>query len=413
MTSADASYQRVFQEFEKELGAGREEQALRLLEEARRRALPAEEDVVGWLGRYQLALYFGEFDEAERIGEKILDRTRRFEDIQRLLPRLIPAADLSAPGRHAQDYLTRLLDRLDLYRQRRPDSPWGPYFSIGIGHARRRSHDGDLKDLARTAGPRYVWMRRDLGKNKLIAGDVDGALREFEAVRDYCRPGDWLAECHVGEARLLRGGLREMTAAFARAEELAPAHKREEIRAWKGQMLLWSGRYARALSVLSRVPESSPYALCWKGAALYKLGRKAQALTVLDATLSRSPDDLEARIWRGEVLLSLGRRDEARRDVDAAIAVAPQSGYAHVLRALLHHADARAEEMRRECELIRRSFPAPLSELWSPSEPLSAAAVALRRLLALSRGVRSSDGAFAAALFARARRAPGRRASTP
>jgi tetratricopeptide (TPR) repeat protein len=132
----------------------------------------------------------------------------------------------------------------------------------------------------------------------------------------------WSALCYKAEALLCLGERKPALAAFdeaiARALRLDNPREAADARAWKGECLLWLGRYAEAERLLEVAAKGdAPYAQCWRGAALYKLGRPREALESIDRGLALYDRDLEAYAWKGEILRRLGRLDEAEAALNA------------------------------------------------------------------------------------------------
>ena len=108
------------------------------------------------------------------------------------------------------------------------------------------------------------------------------------------------------------------------------------FRAWRGQLLLYAGRYKEAVKTLDGpIAAGNELGWCWRGAALCKLGRHKQALRDLDTAISINPDDLEARIWRAEVLRVLKMTAKAIEDLKRTLTVIPGHPWALADLALL------------------------------------------------------------------------------
>ena len=363
---------------------------------------PEEDDLKGWLERFRLAFLLRDFKEAFRIGDLVLDRTRRVELVETLRwPTIIEEFDFTcataAYHRVALAALGRLADA-------KPKLPWAHYYRIILSRAvaARSLAGGDdpgLRDDERRvellAGKRYGWMLMEGAKKRLYAGELPAAIKLLKAVVHATDPPNWLAQCMVGEALVCRGKTAEAFEAFEAAERIAPEFEKGNVLAWKGEMLLWLGEYPRAMGALDEaLKRSSQYAHCWKGGALVAARRPLEALPVLERAISISPWDLEAKAWRGEALYRLGRHREALEQL-ALPPGAPESPnpYWHVLRALIRRALGDASGLREESAFVSRFFSsAPagarkklgLSDAGSDDE----LAAALENILSRSRGLR-------------------------
>jgi tetratricopeptide (TPR) repeat protein len=363
---------------------------------------PEDGDLKGWLERFRLAFLLRDFKEAFRIGDLVLDRTRRAEFVETLRwPTIIEEYDFTCAS---DDYHRLALAELGRLADAEPRRPWAHYYRLILSRAvaaRRLSggEDAGLRDderrVERLAGKRYGWMLMESAKKRLYAGEFPAAVRLLKAVVDATDPPNWLAQCMVGEALVCRGLTAEAFAAFEAAERIAPEFERGNVLAWKGEMLLWLGDYPRAMDALDEaLTRSSQYAHCWKGGALVAAGRPLEALPVLARAVSISPWDLEAKAWTGEALHRLGRHREALEQLALPPGAAESPNpYWHVLRGLIRRALGDARGLREESALVSRFFsnapPVALKKLG-----LSAAgsddelAAALENILARSRGLR-------------------------
>lgn len=166
----------------------------------------------------------------------------------------------------------------------------------------------------------------------LLAG---GRAREAEAaLAETLRafPLDENACGLMAEALLCSG---RGTEAFRLMAGKARALRSPGFRAWRGQLLLFTGRYAEALRELGPGKGgASPMSACWRGAALSALGRTGEALRELRAALSADPDDLEARVWFAETLLKSGRSSAASAEARKVLNKEPGNPWALLISGL-------------------------------------------------------------------------------
>lgn len=107
------------------------------------------------------------------------------------------------------------------------------------------------------------------------------------------------------------------------------------FRAWRGQLLLFDGRYKEAVRELEKpIASGNVLGWCWRGAAQFKLGRFGPALRDLDTAIKINPDDQEARVWRAELL----RKKEPKKalaDLRRTLRIMPAHPWALANLALL------------------------------------------------------------------------------
>ena len=366
-------------------------------------AAPSDGDPKAWLDRFRLEFLLCDFKEAFRIGELVLDRTRRAEHVEPLRwPRVIEEYDFTCVS---EEYLGKALAALGRLARENQKLPWTFYYRgiLSRAAAGRRPAEGadlllrgDEARVERLAGERYGWMLMESAKRRLYAGELPAALKLLKSVVHATEPPSWLAQCMVGEALVCAGKGAAAFSAFEAAEAFAPEFEKGNILAWKGEMLLWRGEYARALEVLDEaLKRSSQYAHCWKGGALVAAGRPLEALAILERAIAISPWDLEAKAWRAEALHRLGRHREALEQLALPRGEASSSNYYwHVLRGLIRRALGDAPGLRAEYALARTSLLANFAagarlkrRLAAPASD-DALAAELESILASSRGLR-------------------------
>ena len=324
---------------------------------------PAEADVRGWLDRFRLAMTRCDFAEAFRIGEYVLDRSRRLEHVETLRwPTIIEEYDLTcAPP----EFHRRALARLDRLARTRPKAPWVYYYRIiiyGAMAAKEFREDTervlrpDHERIRRADDARFGWMLMESAKRRLYAEDFPEAVKLFEAVARSTQPEGWLARCLAGEALVCQGKIPKAFAAFDAAERAAPEFEKGNVLAWRGEMRLWLGQYTEAISDLDQaLTRSAQYAHCWKGGALVGAGRFGEALPILERAIAISPWDLEAKIWRAEALHHLGRHDEALEQLsDPTGDTRSPIIYWHALRGLIRRALGDAAGPREEYRYVEK-----------------------------------------------------------
>jgi Flp pilus assembly protein TadD len=180
------------------------------------------------------------------------------------------------------------------------------------------------------------------GRAREAGTALAATLREFPLDENACGL--------MAEALLCSGREDE---AFRLMRGKARSLRSPGFRAWLGQLLLFTGRYAGALRELGPGKGgASPMSRCWRGAALAALGRTGEALRELRAALAADPDDLEARIWLAEALLRSGRSAAAAEEAGKALAREPGNPWALILAGL--SAQGRGDAALRKAARILR-----------------------------------------------------------
>jgi tetratricopeptide (TPR) repeat protein len=293
-----------------------------------KRACPPPTDVKGCLSRFRLLICHLDYDEAADLGERILDLTRRTEDLELITWQIFTEEFDFTPRR--PEYVRQALRRLDRFVAARPRQPWGFHFR-GLMREfdphQRQGARADLLRLLEFPSKRYGWMRFKLALCLMQDKDYAAAAKAFRSVAASSRPGLWKAQAFLCECLFKMGRRSEARKAVDAFDAFtpprdAPGSDFGECWAYRGKLLLWLGHYAEALDALRRASSHTSYdAPCWMGGALVKLGRHEEALAVLDsaAAFQFTPSYAEGRIWRAEALLRLGRPAEALSDLEKPI----------------------------------------------------------------------------------------------
>lgn len=181
----------------------------------------------------------------------------------------------------------------------------------------------------------------------LETGKAAAAARLLrETVKNF--PLDEYSCGKLAEALLALG---RGTEAFPLLSAKARALRSPGFSAWRGQLLLLTGRYAEAAAALRRPPASlSPMAACWLGAAELRLGRTGAALRLL-ARAAADRRDLEAGVWHAEALRAAGRHAAAQAEVRRVLSLSHSHPWALLLGSLLSY---EAGSLPRAGELFAR-----------------------------------------------------------
>lgn len=233
-----------------------------------------------------------------------------------------------------------------------------------------------------------------LGRARLLAGDLDGARREFDQVGAASGRPDSEALSGLGAVACARGDFKEAEERFAAAVEadplsgaaiynLAVARLRlggkwieartgldeaamldpfiaARARAALGYLHERRGDDTAALQAYESALEADPtdpWILHLRGRGL--LNRRAfdRAFEVLSEALRRLPDQIDILSALGEAALSLGRFEEARRFLDRALRIAPGQAPLLARLGLVHTAEGRMDAAFEAFDAARKAAP--------------------------------------------------------
>lgn len=285
-------------------------------------------DIHRYIAFCSLDRYAEAFAAAERIsaspppGEPVLSRLwNPWGDRSTGLPAGFMPARLSALRR------ARLPAELENYR---PFLAGAILFSIGKPREALR----EFSRLRPLRGASRGWTRFPEGWAALRLRLFDRARAAFSRAAaspvSRIQALGRLAEIEICSGRRARG-----FALFDKALREAHFSQLPGLRAWKGQMLLFTGRCAEAEKLLAEAGRTGDDAAwCWRGAALARLGRPAEALAELERAVRLFPTDIEALVWRGEALRLLGRYRDGAAAQSAVLRKSPGYPWALVNRGL-------------------------------------------------------------------------------
>ncbi len=339
---------------------------------------------------------------------QVLSDAPRAVDLERL-PRPWPEPDTwlhpDALDKKTRNHYLRQLKALEAWSRRNSSSPW-PGFFKGCIYWRLYRFEEALREMSgvrRLPAERYGWMRYFTGMLRLTLRRYPRAREDFEGALATVG-GFWQARCSLAETLLCLG---ERRAAFAEFDRAAAGEDRAEVWAWRGEALLWLGRYRDALGWLDRAVDAGAWlAFGWRGAARMLLGDFEGSLEDLDKAVAHGPRDAESYAWRGELMRRLGRHDRALSDLDRSIEMSLSAPWARVNRALVRSAMGEPAAMRSDFDRLPSGLVAHVlraSGLPRPKTDSQIEAV-LREALKLAGGVRR-DEAYLQDLWMRGGRA--------
>lgn len=332
--------------------------------------------------RFRALMRLGRYAQAWRTAEKLLDAGARLEDLRAFWD---PWEKDNRPDPSAPQADLRELAR----------APRGPWRALYLGIVGGASGLDSFDEIP--SDPRYRWMHYGAALELLLACRFARAEKAFRTALEH--PGmDWRAHGYLAEACLCQDKPEAAMREMALALEAAPREELAQVRAWRGELELWIGRYDLALeSLTAAAREGSPFSHAWKGAALLRLGRREEALAQLDSALRLFPGDGEARLWRAEAKRELGRPREALRELETV-------GAQHWVWVLFNSALAKRDlgdldGMRGDLERLPEEVLAHVARALGLRERRPADAAAVERMLeaafTLARGFRRGEYAQA------------------
>lgn len=232
---------------------------------------------------------------------------------------------------------SELVRNLDAFAARARGNPWPVLFKTFVLYRMERVEEAlEASRPLLEAPASYGWMRIYRALIYLLYHcDYARAEKELKAVL-RAAPRMWRAHAYRAEILVCRGrldeALRLLDGVLGQVSGLGIA----DVRAWRGELLLWAGEYRRALPDLDYSAEHGVnMSFCWRGAAYMGLGERRRALRELDAGLELIPVDREALTLRGEARRLLGDLKGARADLDYAVRLVENPFWALANRALL------------------------------------------------------------------------------
>ncbi|MBI5211030.1 MAG: tetratricopeptide repeat protein [Elusimicrobia bacterium] len=297
---------------------------------------------------------------------------------------------------HSAAFYGRRAVELEGMPRKASHGPW-PWFYRGLLLC-RLDRAGEalaaLDAVARFDQERYGWMRHAAGVRRLGLGRPAEAVDDLRCAVES-RPSAWWSRCRLAEAYVCLGRDAQALEEFAAAERSCGESSAHDVRAWRGEVLLWLGRYEEAVRDLDgALARGSPLASCWRGGARLLQGRLDEALADLDAAVAACPKDAEALVFRGELKRLTGRREESLADLTAALELGVDV-WAYANLALLHAASRDWPAMWGCLDKVPPDMlDACLSRLGKPAWRCvgeDEACRALEELLAAARGIRRPD----------------------
>ena len=266
--------------------------------------------------RFLAAVAVENYELAKQEGEAALDNIKvLFGDRY-----FHPWVDDWFPPRPAEYYQAQL-KKVELWSSKAGPNPWARYFrALLLSHLDREIESlAEFDKLKASSGERYGWMRYAAGVRRLMMCRYEEATEDFKTASES-RWDVWIARSHLAEAYLCLGRTPEAFQEFHAAESVCDVKGVSYVRAWRGECLLWLGRYQETVDECSRaISGGSTFALCWRGAAHMLLGNTDSARQDLDRAAVGGTRDAEVFLWRGELMRRLGDMKSALKDLNLSL----------------------------------------------------------------------------------------------
>lgn len=206
-----------------------------------------------------------------------------------------------------------------------------------------------LEDRPELNERKYHGISCFIANRHLLDGNYEKAIRAFIRLRKSFSE-DWVYLCRMAEAYMCAGRGKEAFLLFDRACALNP----NEGRTWKGEMLLFTGKYKEALPLFSN---DVLYTATWRGATRLMLGDIPEAIKDLEAELARNSSDAEAKVWLARAYLEKGATLRARELCDELIAARPHHFWAHMIQASAFIRTGNTRETANSLAKAREALP--------------------------------------------------------
>jgi tetratricopeptide (TPR) repeat protein len=233
----------------------------------------------------------------------------------------------------------------------------------GAASAKAPRDNGEAPPPKVVPGQKVTEAYLDLGRKKMEAGDLPGAIAAFDKAHEASPKDPWPVY-YRGEVHQHQNKLAEAEADFRQALLLDPKHT--DARAQLGDILTDSGRAAEAVDQLELVVKARPdffeaqYNL---GVANEALSRWSQAAEAYRKAAQLRPRDPDVRLNLAAALRHDGQLPEALAAAREAAQLAPDDAVAHMNLGLLLSDSKRFDEAVTELTAATRLKP-DLHKAW-------------------------------------------------
>jgi Tfp pilus assembly protein PilF len=201
----------------------------------------------------------------------------------------------------------------------------------------------------------------DLGNAALAEGNPTGALQNF-LIAEKENPSIPQIHHSKGLALYAKREMERAIASVRKAIQLKPDYS--DAQTTLGKLLMDTGKYDEAISVLKKASEDLLYHDVWKplsnlGIIYYRQGLFAQATEYLDRSISASPDAAcVSYYYRGNIRAREGKLDEAIADYKSAIRrFCASFAEAQLALGVAYERAHRYEQARKKFLEIQTSYP--------------------------------------------------------
>jgi len=188
-----------------------------------------------------------------------------------------------------------------------------------------------------------------IANRHLLDGNYENAIRAFNKLGKSLSK-DWVYLCRLAEAYMCKNRQTEAFLLFDRACALNP----NEGKTWKGEMLLFTGKYKEALPLFNN---NALYTATWRGATKLMLGDIKEAIKDLKSELARNSSDAEAKVWLARAHMENGTMHRAHELCNELLAAQPQHFWAHMIQASAFIRTGNTRKTETSLDGARKAFP--------------------------------------------------------
>lgn len=349
-----------------------------------------QKDEVTLFRQFSALMSVGEHLRAYAKGEELISVWKHMSAGEMLNP----AGDdlwFTLGKRGVSAWASSALKKMDRAPSALKKTPWHIFYkAVYLDWSDKKKALRLMSGLAEKDARRYGWMLYYAGRLQVHFGRLTEAVSSFDAALK-CKPDDWMILCAKAECLACLGNYRGAHAVFKTALRRSPGAG-DSIGAWRGEILLWQGKYAAAVKVLDEALASCPpFAYSWRGIASHKLGNRAAALDDLKKALAYNPRDLEALVYRAEIARLEKDQALAERLLRDALSENPLYFWALANSALIALARGRHKEGLDTFNLALSRLGPLLPGRTKAEASADEAARTLRRWFRLSKGNRRDE----------------------
>ncbi|HEV2348229.1 MAG TPA: tetratricopeptide repeat protein [Terriglobia bacterium] len=272
------------------------------------------------------------------------------------------------------DYVEKAISEYKLAMEADPDSLFlrvelaDLYWRVSrVGDAVREAEavlkiNPNQADAHRLLGHIYLRNLGDAQPDQASKESLHKAIEHFEALTKL-DPSD-------SDSFVILGRLYKLNNEPAKAEDafkkiLASDPSSRNAISSLAQLYTDQGDYARAIDLLTRIPDSDMDGpLLGMLAYAYSQTHKSdQAIATFEKAMSRDPENQDIRKAYVETLMESGKADEAREELQKILKADPEDGQSYMRLGQLDRQEGRFEQARQELERAKTLMPPDSAEI--------------------------------------------------